>query len=161
MSKNTDIEQVKPAFALVNERKEIVAQLLSEGLTRTLIFRHVTAKLHWKVDIKTVDRYINGAKVYIQATHDRIMKEGLSGFASRYETLYRLSVKKGDYRGAAMINKMCVEMLFGKPTQPIRDDNPQVAPSVNITINGDKVSLEIVKKAAVLPLPIQDAQVIE
>jgi hypothetical protein len=146
---NKEIEQSKePVYAQVAyqegmDRIEFVLQLLTSGHKRCAI---ITRTRQWGVTSRTIDKYIEEAKVYIRATHERIMKEGLSGFASRYETLYKLCIEHGDYRGAAKINQLCCEMLFGKPTQTIKEDTTNVTPTMTIISNGETISLSIEKK---------------
>ena len=131
---------------LLEQRKEydIIEEtklLLISGLPRYKIRKEAISLQgmdKWKADI-----YIQKAAQQIEDEFKELKKLGIGLFFKAYQHIYDEQLKVKDFRGAKETYKTLYEMVYGKPTQVIKQDLTTNAPALTIISEGSKIDLRL------------------
>lgn len=142
--------QIVPKKDVLEERFDIVSELLLSGQKQAAIERYCNRTLMWGVTLRTIAAYIAEVRQRQRAYYDSQMPTLLKDTANQYDMLYRKALKAGAIQAAAKILQIRYEMINGKPIQETRELSKQEQPSFTIVqvVDGkeQKIDLRIDKK---------------
>lgn len=85
------------------QRVKTIAQMLINGCSREDIVLLCTAE--WSIGERQSDKYIARARVLVEQSVKRKVEYDYAKAVRRYESLYKLSMERKDYKTAMSVNK--------------------------------------------------------
>lgn len=108
--------------AQIEERVNIVMDMLLSGLNRRDIIRNITNNEElkkWEVSNRTIDVYISKANDILSGTFEKDRDNLVNHFYNQYRFLYKKMVIAKDYKGAMAAVDKLAEFTGAKPAEKI------------------------------------------